>query len=133
MALGADFDIMTHDQNPCPYICLELHRIALFVATDTILSLRRENIFTPTVDRFFALACVGTIFSMAYPNLLLVIGLLLASVVGFELLQRLIPDRHGFARDMLVKGTGACIGIFIDHALRKLLEFFAYGTTANTK
>jgi hypothetical protein len=107
--------------------------VALFVATDTILSLRRENIFTPTVDRFFALACVGMIFSMAYPNLLLVIGLLLASVVGFELLQRLIPDRHGFVRDMLVKGTGACIGIFIDHALRKLLEFFAYGTTANTK
>ena len=100
---------------------------------EPMLSLRPHTIFTPMVDRFFALACVGVIFAMAYPRQLpLVIGLLLAAVIGFELLQRLIPGRHGFDTDMLVKGAGACTGVFAGYALRRLIGFRRWHT-ANTE
>lgn len=94
----------------------------LFVVTDTTMGLRPHTIISPPVDRFVALVCVGAIFSAAYPkHRPAVLALLLVTVVGFELLQRLIAGRHGFVKDMVVKGAGACLGVFMSFTVQKLL------------
>jgi hypothetical protein len=106
--------------------------VALFVVTDTMYSLRPHTIFTPPIDRFLALVCVGAVFAAAYPkNLPLVVGVLLTAVVGFELLQRLLPGRHGFGSDMFVKATGACVGVFVSYVMHRLVELVA--RSASTK
>lgn len=90
--------------------------VVLFIVTET--ALRPHTIISPPVDRFIALVCVGALFSLAYPrHSLVVVGLLLVTVVGFELLQRLVPGRHGYETDMIVKGAGACVGVLVGYCL----------------
>ena len=94
--------------------------LGLFIVTDTPLAFRPHTLVSANIDRFAALFIIGVAFSLAYPKRVLPILLvLLAMVVGFELIQRLLPDRHGYVRDMLVKGAGCCAGVFIATALRR--------------
>ncbi len=94
--------------------------LGLFIVTDTTLAFRPHTLISPNADRFAALFVVGAVFSLAYPkHVLPILLLLLAIVVGFELIQRLLPDRHGYVKDMLVKGAGCCAGVFIATALRR--------------
>nr|WP_235999704.1 hypothetical protein [Bradyrhizobium uaiense] len=94
--------------------------LGLFIVTDTSLAFRPHTLISPNIDRFAALFVVGAVFSLAYPKHVLPILLtLLAVVVGFELLQRLLAGRHGYVKDMFVKGIGASAGVFAAVALRR--------------
>ncbi|MGY4478420.1 hypothetical protein ACVILL_005834 [Bradyrhizobium sp. USDA 3364] len=97
--------------------------LGLFIVTDTTLALRPHTLISPNVDRFAALFIIGATFSFAYPkHVLPILLVLLVVVVGFELIQRLIPHRHGYVMDMLVKGTGCCAGVIVVDALRRALS-----------
>lgn len=94
--------------------------LGLFVVTDTALAFRPHTLISPNIDRFAALFVVGAVFSLAYPKHLLPILLgLLAVIVGFELVQKLLSGRHGYVKDMFVKGSGCCAGVFAATALRR--------------
>ncbi|MCC8945481.1 hypothetical protein H8A97_10305 [Bradyrhizobium sp. Arg62] len=94
--------------------------LGLFIVTDTPLAFRPHTLISANIDRFAALFIVGVAFSLAYPkHVLPILLVLLAMVVGFELIQRLLPDRHGYVKDMFVKGAGCCAGVFIATALRR--------------
>ena len=97
--------------------------LGLFIVTDTTLAFRPHTLISPNADRFAALFVVGAVFSLAYPKHVLPILLaLLAVIVGFELLQKLLAGRHGYVKDMLVKGAGCCAGVVAAATLRRALS-----------
>jgi hypothetical protein len=97
--------------------------LGLFIVTDTTVALRPQTLISPNIDRFAALFVVGAVFSFAYPKHVPPILLaLLAVVVGFELLQKLLSGRHGYVKDMFVKGSGCCAGAFAAAALKRALS-----------
>ncbi|WP_244064040.1 hypothetical protein [Bradyrhizobium sp. Ce-3] len=97
--------------------------LGLFIITDTVSALRPHTLVSPNIDRFAALFVVGAVFSLAYPKHLLPILLgLLTVVIGFELIQKLLSGRHGYVKDMFVKGAGCCAGVFAATALRRTLS-----------
>jgi glycopeptide antibiotics resistance protein len=96
--------------------------VALFIVTDTTMQLRPHTIISPNADRFLALFVAGAIFALAYPRrILIVVAVLLAAVIGFELLQRLIAGRHGYIKDILVKASGVCAGTMFITIVRQIL------------
>ncbi|WP_083742040.1 hypothetical protein [Bradyrhizobium mercantei] len=97
--------------------------LGLFIVTDTSLALRPHTLISPNIDRFAALFVVGAVFSLAYPQHVLPILLgLLVVIIGFELIQKLLSGRHGYVKDMFVKGAGCCAGVFAATALRRALS-----------
>jgi hypothetical protein len=97
--------------------------VVLFIVTDTTMGLRPHTIITPNYDRLLALFLVGAVFSIAYPrHIVIILIALLAIVVGFELLQRLLAGRHGFIKDIAVKSFGVCSGIVFGAIVRRLLD-----------
>lgn len=94
--------------------------LGLFIVTDTTPAFRPHTLISANIDRFAALFIIGAVFSFAYPkHVLPILPVLLAVVVGFELIQRLLPGRHGYVKDMFVKGAGCCAGVIIAVALRR--------------
>ena len=94
--------------------------LGLFIVTDTTLAFRPHTLISPNADRFAALFVVGAVFSFAYPKHVLPILLaLLAVIVGFELIQKLLAGRHGYIKDIFVKGAGCCAGVVAATALRR--------------
>lgn len=64
------------------------------------------------VERFVAFGLAGSLFGVAYPRKILLVALLvIGSAVALELMQRLVPGRHGRMFDADVKIVGACLGI----------------------
>lgn len=64
------------------------------------------------VERFVAFGLAGLLFGVAYPRKILVAALLvIGSAIALELMQRLVPGRHGRIFDADVKIVGACLGI----------------------
>jgi glycopeptide antibiotics resistance protein len=97
--------------------------ILLFVVTDTTMALRPETLISPPVDRYLALFVVGAIFSFAYPrHIVWVVAILFVFIVGFELIQRLIAGRHGYLKDIVVKGAGCCAGAGFAVVLRHIFS-----------
>lgn len=97
--------------------------IGLFIVTDTTQALRPHTLISPSIDRFAALFLVGAVFSLAYPKHVLTVAIaLLAVVIGFELFQRLLVGRHGYVKDILVKGAGCCAGVVATVVLRRTLS-----------
>ncbi|AHK45556.1 MULTISPECIES: VanZ family protein [Ensifer] len=64
------------------------------------------------VERFGAFGLMGLLFAIAYPRrLLLVLGLVLATAIGFELLQVVSADRHARIGDLAIKLLGGACGV----------------------
>ncbi|MEP9373404.1 VanZ family protein [Mesorhizobium sp. KR1-2] len=64
------------------------------------------------IERFGAFGLLGLLFAIAYPRRLgRVLVLVLATAVGFELLQLISPDRHARLVDLAVKLLGGALGV----------------------
>lgn len=71
------------------------------------------------VEHFCAFALVGFLFVLAYPKRLVSIALSVILVaVALEVLQLIVPGRHGRLVDATVKCCGALTGIALAIALR---------------
>ena len=78
---------------------------------------------TPNVDRLVALVVVGVAFGVGYSRQILRIVLLLTVVVaGLELLQLVIPTRHGTVSDFVIKALGLWLGVLLGSGVIRLRE-----------
>ena len=99
------------------WLCL----LAILVATLSPIQFRPSLADSANMERFAAFFFVGLIFSLAYPRQwLTVIVLTIGSAGLFEVLQRLIPGRHGELIDFLIKAAGGLTGVIIARLLRFL-------------
>ncbi|HEV7309713.1 VanZ family protein [Ensifer sp.] len=65
------------------------------------------------LERFGAFGLMGLLFALAYPKRLgRVLLLVLATAIGFELLQMISADRHARVTDVAVKLFGGACGVF---------------------
>ncbi|HEV7322806.1 MAG TPA: VanZ family protein [Ensifer sp.] len=65
------------------------------------------------IERFGAFGLLGLLFALAYPKRLgRVLVLVLATAIGFELLQMISADRHARVTDVAVKLMGGACGVF---------------------
>jgi glycopeptide antibiotics resistance protein len=86
--------------------------IALAFVTLSPIGLRPLTPFGPTAERFAAFVVVGILFAIAYPRRFWLVALLVVVAIGLlEVLQLVVPGRHGTARDLVVKVAGAVIGL----------------------
>jgi hypothetical protein len=86
--------------------------VAIFVVTDGPIALRPSLGLGANAERLLAFAAVGVLFSLAYPNRLVMILVLLVGTAGlFEVLQLHVFGRHAHLKDFVYKTTGAVIGI----------------------
>lgn len=64
------------------------------------------------VERFGAFGLMGLLFAIAYSRrIVLVLCLVFATAVGFELLQMVMADRHARIEDLAVKLLGGSCGV----------------------
>lgn len=64
------------------------------------------------LERFGAFGLLGLLFAIAYPRWIgRVLVLVLATAVGFELLQMVSADRHARVTDVAVKLAGGACGV----------------------
>ncbi len=80
------------------------------------------------LERALAFSAAGYLFAASYPRRIwLVSAVVLTSVLGLEIIQQLLPDRHGQVHDALVKGAGACVGLGLGwlstHAVNRLKQY----------
>jgi hypothetical protein len=86
--------------------------IAVAVFTLSPIEFRPMTVAPANIERFIAFAVIGGAFWLGYPNrrfgsLLLVIG-----IAGLlEILQHVVPSRHGEPQDFAVKAFGAAFGV----------------------
>lgn len=75
------------------------------------ISMRPVSSAPVNIERLGAYLVLGVLFGAAYPKRIpLVLGLLVVGSVGLEVLQNLVPGRHGRVDDALFKAAGACLG-----------------------
>ena len=73
---------------------------------------RPQSGFSVNLERELAFALLGALFALASRiRPLLLLALLVALVLGLELLQNLTPTRHGRFDDGLVKTLGVTVGV----------------------
>ena len=66
------------------------------------------------IERFIAFAVLGAVFCLAYPKHRVLVLVFLVAVAGaLEVLQHLIPTRHGRLSDAAVKVLGAATGVIL--------------------
>lgn len=100
-----------------------LSLIGIAIVTLGPITMRPESGAGADWERFAAFALVGFLFSLAYSKrLMLVLLILLTSAVGLEVLQIVIPGRHGHVSDLLVKIAGAMLGAIVAVALARILR-----------
>lgn len=64
------------------------------------------------VERFGAFGLMGLLFAIGYSRrIVLVLCLVFATAVGFELLQMVLADRHARIEDLVVKLLGGACGV----------------------
>ncbi|MBP0438807.1 VanZ family protein [Tianweitania sediminis] len=72
----------------------------------------RPHVGGPNTERLLAFVLLGCLFGLAHPRRLgLVAAILVAAALSFELLQELVPGRHGRLPDALVKCAGGLAGV----------------------
>ena len=78
------------------------------------------------IERFGSFALAGLLFGLAYPSRFwMVLSIVLGAAVALEVLQMLTPDRHGDARDAVVKFAGGSVGVGLALLLNRLAAAFA--------
>ena len=90
--------------------------LLLGVAAVTVspIGFRPQTGLPADVERFLGLAFVSAMFWLGYPrHRPVVVVLILSAVVTFEVLQEVIPGRHGRIQDALVKVAGAGVGFAV--------------------
>lgn len=81
-------------------------------ATISPISARPSVSTSPTYEHFVAFLVLGTLFALAYPRRLFLVGLIvIGSSFVLEASQLLTPDRHARFADVLEKATGGALGI----------------------
>ena len=72
----------------------------------------RPEIGSVTFERWAAFALFGMLLGLGHPKAIWRGGLfVLFVVVGLEVLQQFVPNRHGRMEDALIKSTGAFMGL----------------------
>lgn len=103
------------------WIALALLAALLFVTLAPI-DFRPVSGTSPQLERFVAVWLVGLVFAVAFPRQFWVAAAaLIACVVLSELLQELVPSRHGRSLDALVKLAGAAAGLSLGRLASLLL------------
>jgi hypothetical protein len=94
---------------------------AVALATLSPLDARPSSGFVPDMERLVAFLTVGLLFGLGYPkHWIAVLGLLLAGIIGLEVLQLLLPDRHGQIADAAFKSAGCSLGFMAGVAVRRV-------------
>lgn len=99
----------------------------LYVAIATLgpISSRPTTGLSPQIERVAAYTLVGVLFALAYPRHIILAGLVvLGAAVLLELLQLVMPSRHGRVLDAGVKVAGSVVGLaagrlFVKLAMRR--------------
>jgi len=74
-------------------------------------------------EHVIAFACVGAIFSFAYPDRIVSVSCaILLTAVALEYLQTWTPNRHGTFVDACEKIAGGGLGISAAHAIHHLAQ-----------
>lgn len=85
---------------------------AVAVVTIAPIGFRPVTFLSANAERFLTFGLVGFAFALAYPrHLALIVLVVLAAAVGFELLQALQSTRHARLPDMGIKLIGGGVGI----------------------
>ena len=83
----------------------------------------RPHVGGPNYERLFAFALIGALFGLAYPKHLVRITIIVVGfALGLEILQMIIPGRHGRMFDAVVKSCGAMAGVSVAAMLNRLLR-----------
>ena len=86
--------------------------VALLFVTLAPIDLRPVSGASPQFERFVAVWLVGLVFAIAWPRQFwFAAAALVACVVLSELLQELVPTRHGRLLDAVVKLAGGAVGL----------------------
>jgi hypothetical protein len=94
---------------------------AIAFSTLAPIGLRPESGLSPNLERTFAYAFCGLLFALAYPRRLgLVVAIVVASAIGFELLQFLAASRHARLADVGFKLLGGGFGIAVGLVVTEL-------------
>ncbi len=73
---------------------------------------RQHTAISHDLEHAFALAIVGLVFGLGYPNSHLLLALsAIAAVALMEIVQQWVPGRHASLSDFMFNGLGACAGI----------------------
>ncbi len=87
--------------------------IAVAVFTLSPIELRPTTPAPANLERFVAFAIVGGAFWLGYPNRRIGSVLLVIGIAGLlEILQHVVPGRHGEPQDFAVKAFGSAFGAF---------------------
>lgn len=93
--------------------------LAIVIITDGPIGLRPVTHLPGSVERFFALLTVATLFTLAYPNRISFIGLsLVLAVFVIEFAQVASFGRHARLRDAGVKVLGVFAGLAVGYFLQ---------------
>ncbi|WP_052194619.1 VanZ family protein [Aureimonas altamirensis] len=85
------------------------------------ISMRPVSSAPVNIERLGAYLVLGVLFGAAYPKRIpLVLGLLVVGSVGLEVLQNVVPGRHGRVDDALFKAAGACLGALAGGAIARI-------------
>ena len=83
----------------------------------------RPHVGGANYERLYAFALIGSLFGLAYPRHLLRIAIIIVAVaLGLEVLQMIIPGRHGRMFDAVVKSCGGVAGVVAAAILNRLLR-----------
>ncbi|MGO4706475.1 VanZ family protein [Microvirga sp. 2MCAF38] len=78
------------------------------------------------LERFVAFAAIGGAFYFGYPNHHVGYALLVLGIAGlFELMQDIIPGRHGQVHDYAVKAAGAVVGTLLARLVERIVALRA--------
>jgi hypothetical protein len=95
----------------------------LYIAFATLgpISSRPSTGFSPQIERVAAYALVGMLFALAYPRHIILAGLVVLGVaILLEVLQLVMPSRHGRLLDAGFKVAGSVVGLGAGRVFAKL-------------
>jgi hypothetical protein len=97
--------------------------LAIFLATDLPIEFRPTTGLSPNIERFAALFVAAVIFSLAYPNRILAVAVLLMGLICLlEFLQTLTVGRHASLHDVEIKSLGAILGAIAGYYVNRLWQ-----------
>ena len=108
--------------------------LAIVIITDGPIGLRPVTHLPGSVERFFALLTVATLFTLAYPNRISLVGLsLVLAVFVIEFAQVASLGRHARLRDAGVKVLCVFAGLTLGYFLQAGIELIRARITGESK